>query len=140
MGAEAAALEAEGQEAGRLGLPADHVDRGGDRVAAVEEAAGPLEHLDPLDVVELVEADLGLGRAVDQHEAVGDRVEAAHDEEVGHAALRLDVDAADVLQRLAEDGAALLLDQPARSPRRRSPGVCCSGSGSLVAIVLESGT
>ena len=94
-------------------LLAHQVDRAGGGRRAVEEAAGALQDLDALDVVELVEADLGLGRAVGQHQAARHRVEAADDEEVGDAALRLRVEAADVAP-----GRRPARGRPARSKSR----------------------
>ena len=48
----------------------------------MKEAGRPLEHLHPLDVVEVVEGDLRLRHAVGEDQAAGERVEAPDAEEI----------------------------------------------------------
>ena len=107
-GREAADSQAQVGKAGREGLLADDVDDTGQRIDAVKEPGRPLEHLDPGDVVHRVPGSFGLDGAVGQDQAAADRIEATDQEVIVDSPLSLDVEAADVAQRVAEVVTVLL--------------------------------
>jgi hypothetical protein len=119
IGLEASSLRLGAPEALLARLEPQQVDGAGERVRAVEEATGALEHLDALDVVEVVEGGLRLGDAVGQHQPALQRVEAADDEEVVLAEVGLEVDTAHVAQRVADGRGALLLRERPRDDAHR---------------------
>ncbi len=108
---EAAHGSTEDREVTGERLLANDVHRSGQRILAVQEPAGALEHLDAANVVHLVVADLGLGGAVGHDQTARDRVETANREELVHARAVLDVEATDVFQRVPENFGILFVDQ-----------------------------
>ncbi len=101
----------EGEELRRERLLPDDIHRAREGVASVEKPARPLQHFDELDVVHLEERRLGLGSAVEEHEAAREGVEAADVEEVGDAVLGLDIDVAHVDEGVAENPVELLASE-----------------------------
>ncbi len=91
---------------------AEHVDGGGGRVGPGREASGAAEDLEALDVVGGQEGGLRLAHAVDHHQPVGERVEAANDEEVEDAEARNHVDRRGAFESIRELARALLPQVP----------------------------